>query len=214
MRKQQPGQPAQARSRAAQPPAPPVSDAEWESVAGEMRRHMPQAWARLEQVPPARQARMKRMFVERFRELQRLAQREPEQYRREIELVELEDEVFGLARQLWPGAARGGDDRGEVRKALREKVGQLVDLRIRNREARIERLAKALETERGRLEADKRNREVVVERQFNAMANGEPIPGVPGSGAAPGNRRPPREQPTTGADVSASPDTPGGAKSK
>src|SRR5688572_26704374 len=186
------------------PPPPPLLDRpdpnnpEWVSASETMKKHMPNWWRRFERLPPDAPWRPRAMkgIVERHRELQRVQQRDPEQYKREIEQIELEDEILGLARD----ARREADEeRGEeLRKLLREKVSRLVDVRLRNREARIERLAEQIKAERGRLEEAKRDRDSMIERNLAAVLNrpeGNPLGGGgvgrPDFAAPP---RPPRDR--------------------
>jgi hypothetical protein len=132
-----------------------------------------------------------RNVIARFRELQRIERRDPEQYKREVEQLKLEDDVLSLGRQLWRDPQR--ENAPELKQQLREAVGQLVELRIRNREARIARIAAMLDQERERLEVDKQNREAVAEKQYQAVLNGRPMPGMPPGpgGGPPGGRRGP-----------------------
>lgn len=146
-----------------------VSEADWDAAADAMRPHAPNLVRRIERASktgPMRN-RMMRALVERHRELQRIQRRDEEQYKREIEQVVLEDEILGKSREL----ARQQDFASayEVRVQLREMIGKLVDLRIRNREARLERLAGTVEAERKRLEEEKAGRERAIERQLSAV---------------------------------------------
>lgn len=141
------------------------TESEWRAAADAMRPHTPNALRRIERAPknvPAR-ARMMRALVDRYRELQRIERRDPQQYKRELEQTELEDQILGVARQIAresdPGSAK------EMRTQLRDLVSKLVDARIANREARLEKLSATIEAERQRLAKDRQDREKSIERQ-------------------------------------------------
>lgn len=167
------------------------TEAEWEAASGSMKSLAPNAWARLEAMPtdaPRRGGIMRRM-VDRHQELARMKEREPRRYESEVEQLRVEDDILGTVTKL--RAAGGNVDAAvPLRRELREQVARLVDLRIRNREARIARLAQTLEAERARLEADKRNKEQMVEKKFKAVLNGRmgrgAYFGAPGGGSPAG----------------------------
>jgi len=149
-----------------------------------MREHAPHMWKRLESLPdngPFRN-RLKRQMVDRGRDLLRIQQRDPEQFQREVEQVTLEDDVADLGRQLLGRGEPATDDTEMLRKKLRERISELVDVRIHNREARLARLKKTIETEEQKLEADRRNRDKLVDRQFNAVVRGRPFGGSESEG--------------------------------
>jgi hypothetical protein len=140
------------------------TESEWRAAADAMRPHTPNALRRIERAPnvPAR-ARMMRALVDRYRELQRIERRDPQQYKRELEQTELEDQILGVARQI----ARESDPASakEMRTQLRDLVSKLVDARIASREARLEKLSATLAAERQRLAKDRQDREKSIERQ-------------------------------------------------
>jgi hypothetical protein len=185
----------QSASPAPANPRGPVDEAEFRAASEMMRDHTPNGWFRFDKVPanaPWR-PRLERSVVARYRELQRVRERDPEQYKREIQELELEDEILGLARRV----ARGvdGPETEDVKRQLRERVAGLHDLRVRNRETRLQRLAATLEGERKRLEKEKGERDQVVEKRYRALLErgGDggfgPVPGGPGGAIA----APPRE---------------------
>ena len=164
-------------------------ESEWRTAVEAMRTLAPNAVHRIERAPrnaPGR-ARMMRAMLDRYRELQRIQRRDPEQYKREVEQTELEDEILGAARRL----ARETDtaDAYEMRVQIRDMIGKLVDLRIRNREARLQRLAATVEAERKRLEQEKGNRERMIDRQFGVVTRAH------GGGHRPGGPREPSAPP-------------------
>jgi hypothetical protein len=175
-----------------------------------MRPHAPNFFRRFDRGPADMQWKLhaKRQMVDRYRELQRLEQRDPEQFNREIEQIELEDDIVGLAR----GVRMAKPEDAEQRKAeLSERVAKVFDLRIQNREARIKRLAKSLEEERAKLETEKKDREAAVKRRTDQIVRGGRTPGGPeddrdrererrgGERPAPPSGRPPQSAPVNAA---------------
>ena len=161
------GRPGRDRGRDRTPP----TEAEWREAAETMKALAPLAWARFEAMPrqAPHRAKVMRRIVDRHQELARLKTDDPKRYEGEVEQLRVEDEILGLVIKFRQAA---GAEAASLERQLREKVGQLVDLRFRNREARIDRLARSLEDERRRFEADKKNREQIIERRFKGVING------------------------------------------
>lgn len=179
-----------------------------------MRKLAPNWWKRLDSAPsdaPWR-ARVLRGVVERYRDLQRNERRDPEQYKLEIRELELEDEILGLAPRVWHDKPGDGQNIEEIKNQLREKVGELTDIRIRSREMRLKRLSETLAVEQKRLETEKRERDKTVQKHFEAVVNRRPAPVFPGGPGNPG--RPPRKERggPDGADVFATPRSAPGEK--
>src|SRR4051794_32437007 len=109
-------------------PASSFSEADQLASEALMREHAPHMWKRLESLPdsgPFRN-RLRRQMLDRGRELVRMQQRDPEQFKREVEQVSLEDEVADLGRQLLGRGEPATDDTETLRKRLRERISQLV----------------------------------------------------------------------------------------
>jgi hypothetical protein len=195
-------------------PASTISDTE--AAEAMLREHAPHMWSRLQHMPydaPMR-ARLERQMMERARDLQRMQLRDAEQFKNEVEQLKLEDEVADLGRRV----GRRADASSAESEALRTTIKKLVDVRIRNREARLARLANTLASEKEKLQADRDNRDKLVERQFQAVVNrrpfggggGAPREGRPALASPPGPRRGPGGPRGEGGgpqpDVQASPD--------
>jgi hypothetical protein len=177
------------RSRRIQLLATQPSSAANETEAAEalLELYAPHMWKRLQHMPadgPVR-TKLQRQMLERARDLQRMQQRDPEQFKNEVEQVKLEDDVADLGRQIMRRGEPSSTDQETLKKTLRETVEKLVDVRLRNRQARLDRLAKTLESEKNKLEADRDNRDKLVQRQFDTVVNSRrPFvgPGGPGEG--------------------------------
>lgn len=197
------------------PSSGPPSDEEWRAAAASMKALAPNAWARFLEIPenaPFRPS-FQRGIVDRYQELARLKERNVEQYAGEIKQIQIEDEIFGIAARL--RGAQGATSE-ELKKHLQEKVGELIDLRIGNRERRIARLAERLDQERKKLEADKKNKASTVKKKYDAIVDrsvsggglfanpggtARPRPGgrqqKPARAPSPDQQRPGREAPGT-----------------
>jgi hypothetical protein len=156
-------------------PADPIepSEAEFRDAEKAMRKHAPNWWRRFDNAPAGApmHRRMMRAVIERHNELERIAQRDPEQHKREIKQLELEDDVLGLAQRIWRDREGSGGEVEALKTELHKKLGELVDLRLRNREARLQRLSDTLAAEKRRLEADQRNRDKTVDQRYEAALN-------------------------------------------
>ena len=153
-----------------------------------LQEYAPHMWKRLQRMPadgPMR-AKLQRQLLERGRDLQRMKQRDPEQFANEIEQLKLEDEVVDLGRQLIRRGEPSSTDQEALKKSLRETIGKLVDSRLKNRQARLDRLARTLESERQKLDADRDDRDKLVQRQFDTVVNSRRPFGGPGGGPAEG----------------------------
>jgi hypothetical protein len=178
----------------------PASTANETDVAEALlEEYAPHMWKRLQRMPadgPLR-TKLQRQMMERARDLQRMQQRDPEQFKNEVEQLQLEDEVADLGRQVIRRGEPSSTDQDVLRKRLRETIEKLVDVRLRNRQARLQRLAKTLETEKQKLETDQGNRDKLVQRQFDTVVSsrrpfggpGGPGEGRPAFGAPNGPRR-------------------------
>jgi hypothetical protein len=190
-----------------------TSTSDTEAAEALLREHAPNMWNRLQHMPydaPMR-GRLERQMMERARDLQRMQLRDAEQFKNEVEQFKLEDEVAELGRRV----GRRADASSAESEALRTTIKKLVDVRIRNREARLARLANTLASEKEKLQADRDNRDKLVERQFQAVINRRPFGGAPREGrpalaSPPGPRRgaggPRGEGGGPQPDVQASPD--------
>lgn len=192
-------------SRPDRPQPVSATEEEWRSIADAMKQHSPNWWQRFEHLPengPVRE-RMKRTMIETYRNLARIEQRDPQQYKREIRQLQLEDEIFGIGRELWQTSGSSANAE-ELKSKLRQRITELINLRITGREERLTRLTETLAKEREKLEADKRDRDTMVQRKFDAVLTrkleGGGLLGSPGVGPGPAPNRlgPPGARPPLG----------------
>lgn len=147
-------------------------------------------------ISPAQTERMmefaEKHFPRRHRLLERLRERNPQEFRRRVSkmaprvfemLLQLEenpemaqvligqqqseDELHELLGQYDRGIDEA--EQAETRTQIVETVGQLVDLRLQRRSFEIAALARRIEAQRDRLETDSARREELVEEQVERL---------------------------------------------
>lgn len=183
-------------------PALAVSPEEWAQAEAFLKENSPLRFERLMKVPDEEQRRrLHRFLVTRYRAIAALRSSAPELYKTRVEEVRADDEVFGILQELH----RGGNKQA-LRARLRTVVERLVNLGLTDRAQRISMLENALSDQKKALENDSRNKEQIVEEQFNSvLRDGVNGFGINGRGLG-GKHHSPGEIPTTGsASDSASP---------
>lgn len=91
-------------------------------------------------------------MARRYRLLLRCKEQDPDMYQQLLKEARLEDDAINLVK-----ASRGGDSAAE--SSLREKCGQIVDLWIEGRQARIANLEQALKDQKEKLAYDMDHRD-------------------------------------------------------
>ena len=144
---------------AARGPAPTTQESE--DAIDFVSKHSPNRYAVFNRLPVNSQPRqrMVNMMTNVYRNLQRSKDQDPEVYELMVKRFELEDSLFDFEfrRRL----IRGDDS--NARSELRAKAAEIVQLSLREREKRIERLERALDTEKKALAADRANPEALVD---------------------------------------------------
>ncbi len=150
---------------------------EWEQMRTFMREYSPRRLAAIESMPRegGMQGSLRRFLFARWRNLQGIREEDPTVYEMRVQRLKAEDDIWGLIFD-W----KKGDEitpSNALRKELRQRVGVLVDLGVRERQHRIERLEKLLASEREKVEADKQNREAIIDERVEAeLAQGLQLP--------------------------------------
>jgi hypothetical protein len=91
----------------------------------------------------------------KFRELQKLEKEDPALHALKVSMIEVEDVEYGLITDL--RQLPKGDDKqaAQLRNQLREQNQRYVELRLKERDHRLERLAKIVEDEKRQLDQDR-----------------------------------------------------------
>jgi hypothetical protein len=148
----------------------PISDSEWKEVSDFFAKHTPKRWEMLQKISDKeRGGPLKRMITQRYRMIRRLDNDEDRDlYDNTLEQLGAEDAILTAGLKV---KSNGGDQ--VAQSALRKAVTQLVDLRLRERELRIERIQQALTVESERLAADRENKDQMVEQWYQEAASGD-----------------------------------------
>jgi len=152
--------------------------ADWDETAAFLKDHSPK---RLEVVNNLqgegrefmRKMRLQNFFVTTYRNIQRLKKDDPDLADAVTRRVELEDAVFGLVGQFREAKKKGDTAKqSSLRQDLSDKVSELVDTNMKERQLRIVRLERTLKQERDRLEADTKSRDQFVEKRLSNLLDG------------------------------------------
>jgi len=149
---------------------PPLSQQEILETVNFFRDHAPNRFALFDQLDdgfPRR--RVLRVMNNRFRQIQRFRESDPDLYAMSVKQFELQDEAFGILRSAGNSASGGGDPEAVAR--LREKVRTMVEVGLKEREKRVDRLERMLRDEKARLEADKADPDGLIARQMKQLRN-------------------------------------------
>lgn len=112
-----------------------------------------------------RQGPLWNIIWRRFRTLEFIKASDPQMYDLRVKRVKLEDEVFGLTRDLRNAP---GEKEAEIRQKLREKIGELVDLGADEHQAKIDRWQKMIDEEKRTMLAEKQDRENIIRKHMKA----------------------------------------------
>ena len=179
------------------------SPEEWEEVSAFTKQHSPNRWDSFIKLPEEKRDRVRRFMYWRFRQVKQLEENDPEMYALHLKRLNVEDAIFPLA---WEIRSADGNETKEVvaaREQLHKHVVTLVELGLKEREARLERMRRRLHGEEEQLSADRGRQAELVEQRMEeilrprggvwGMGGGRPFVGGPeGRGGEPiGGPRPP-----------------------
>jgi hypothetical protein len=177
----------------------PGTRADWEGISGFMTAHSPNRLQFINGLAdgPLKFGMMKNM-LQKEGNLARLDKDDPELAGIMTSRVELEDQVFGLASQFRNADPEQAD---QIRQTLREKVADLVDTNMKERELRIDRLKKALAEQEQNLATDEGQRDRLVADRLRGIINEARRPNGPLDAA---HSEPVLASPETSTDVTPS----------
>jgi hypothetical protein len=148
--------------------APPSED-EWKQIEAFAQEYSPRRLAALNALrdagDPAYRA-AQTFIVVRYRALQQMKEHDPDLYAERLKVLTLEDKVFGAVQD---GHGKP-DATPEQKEALRADVRELISINLREREQRLERLAKALDDERQKLADDQAREDELTDRKMARIA--------------------------------------------
>jgi len=136
---------------------------EWNEISGFMKQYCPKRWEVYQKLPPDKQEPLQLIVSRRWRLMQWVKNSDPELYDLQRDRWRTEDEIFGLTQDL---KAASSSAETPVRKKLHDKIGELVDLRIKERNMRVARWEKMIAQERELIARETRDREEIVRNRM------------------------------------------------
>ena len=162
--------------RPGMPPPPPNTGAgapttqERDEAIEFFRTHFPTRmlnYGRLPEGRPAKQ-RMAQMLVERYRRLQQMKTDDPPMYDLMMQQMRLQDEALTIQRQSFRAE---GEMKAQFDSQLRDKVRELIEVSLQERQRRIDRLERQLQDQKRRLEHDMANPDALIDQHIQNMTN-------------------------------------------
>lgn len=149
------------------PPASQASQEEWTQAQQFMKEHSPERWKAFNnRLNPDQQARLRPTIIRRYRMLQILKNNQKEFYHLRLKRMKTEDDIFGLKRD-WKVAS--ATNKPKIEEKLKWKLGELVDLGIREHRLRIERFKKLIAREQKQIASEQKDREQTVAKHLKAI---------------------------------------------
>jgi hypothetical protein len=173
----------------------PTKDPKWADARSFLEKYSPIRAAAFAALPDnADKGGFENMILYSYESAQRTAA-DHDLYNAVIQRIKVEDAIFGLVTDMPKLPA----DKREASKAkLHDQVVALVDVNLKERELRLDRLAKTLESERAQLAKDSADKDKLVETRMDAVLKGDfqqiGPRGLRGRGH-PGNDEPPPAEP-------------------
>lgn len=158
------------------PPMDMPNREDWERFEAFMKQNSPRRWAVVENHPdPGRQQMTRAIMFNRFRMLERLRHADHDMYQVNLRRFAVEDEIFALGLPAFGPAGRTLTE--EESSKLREKVSELVDIGLEERELRVERLREMLKREEDLYAAEKAQREEIIADRMGRIERGRLLSG-------------------------------------
>jgi hypothetical protein len=150
-------------------PVPPT-DEEWREIEAFATEFAPNRLSKFNEMrkkdePGWRVAQT--VIAVRFRALDAMREHDPDLYDDRVAQLKLEDRIIGVADAAELG--KGGELTPEAREALASDVRELVEMNLKEREARLDRLARQLDEQRKKLGEDRSAQGELVERKVKQI---------------------------------------------
>jgi hypothetical protein len=146
-----------------------IPAAELADISAFMKEHSPERFKAISNLPELPRQRLMMEAFRNWRNYQYVKINQPDLAELMVTRVELEDQAFKLVNQI--KTEKPDDPKAALadRQLLQEKIGQLLDTNIKERQLRIARLQKTLESEQELLTRDSKHRDELVERRLHAF---------------------------------------------
>ncbi|CAN5538668.1 hypothetical protein BH10PLA1_BH10PLA1_11660 [soil metagenome] len=138
----------------------PVSAEQWAQILTFMREHSPRRTAELENLAVPGEVKsdfIKQLIAAQYDYVMSLQAEDPKLYDLQVKKIETQDAIYGMLRDM----SQSGMDADE-KKDFRVLVTTLVDVNLGERERRIEKARDALARAQSSLEADRKNKESLI----------------------------------------------------
>ena len=161
---------------------------EWDEVAAFTQKFSPKRWDMFMQLPEAKRDPVRRFMYWRYKQVTRMREDDPALFELHTRRLTIEDAIFPLA---WTIRRADGDETDEVvqaREQLRKHVADLVEVGLKERELRLERMKRRHLAEAEQLSIDRGRQEQLVDERIELITR--PRSGGPWMGGGDGPRRP------------------------
>jgi hypothetical protein len=164
-----------------QPPGPhsrfnsgnslPMTQQDWDNAEEWMEKNAPRRWAYLQTVKNTNAQAFRREFREfflpRIHQINWLQLNDKKLYDLRMQRIQLEDDAFGMLQDLI--GAKTSTEKSALTSSLKEKLGEMYDNTLAERQQRINELATFVQTEQEKLKDDQQpdHREKHVENTLN-----------------------------------------------
>ncbi len=162
-----------------QRPTEPWQPQDWDEASAFMKEHCPERFRVIDSLSDGRprKNRLIGLAVVAYHNLQRIQKDDPELGLIVVRRMELEDSAFGLATQFRDARADGDTATQEsIRVKIQQKVADLVDTNLKERQRRIARLEKSLKLQQDQLATDLKNRDMTIDRRMRNLVDGPRSP--------------------------------------
>ncbi len=144
----------------------PPDDEEWARIQKFMKEHSPRRWDALNKLTPDQQNRLKSVIWRRCRLLEIIKNNNDENfYNLRVKRMEVEDEIFGLTRDLRNSSS---EKEPQIRRKLKETIGALLEIGVQEHQARISRWDKMIADEKLAMDREKQDRENLIKKHIRA----------------------------------------------
>jgi hypothetical protein len=154
------------------------SAVEWEEISIFMKEHSPERLKAINNLPEGPRERLRMVATRNYRNYKQIETKDPALAKLMVSRVELEDQVFKLVNQI--RSEKGNEAQAQSDKQLLEqKIGELLDVNINERELRISRLQTTLESEQKQLASDSKNKDQLIEKRLRAFLGSHAVDAMP-----------------------------------
>jgi hypothetical protein len=144
---------------------------DWKEAFDFFAEHSPLRAKAFEEMSEKQREKLKPLILDRYATIMKPAGKaDPDIRALKIQQLDIEDSIFGIKQTLDRPAAPA-ETVARLKGQLREKVKELVESRMNEREHRLSRLESLLKKEREQLTADQQHKDQLVENRYQEVLN-------------------------------------------